>query len=385
MHQTVDAAFQTDEHAEVGDGLDRALNFIALLVVEREVVPRIGLALLHAQRDTAASFVDLEDHDFNFVAQRYNLGRMHVLVGPVHFGNVYQTFDTLFDLNERTVVGQVGHLAEQACALRVATCQTIPRIVAHLLDAQGNAILLLVELQYLGFNFVANRQHFGRVLHATPCQVGDVQQAVDTAQVNECTVVGDVLDDTLDDCAFFQVFQQGLAVGTLRCFQHSAAGNHHVVALAIQLDDLQLHRLVFVWCGVLDRTCIHQRTGQECTDAVHHGSQTALDLAADITFNDTAFFHCLFQIDPGSQAFSLLARQARFAVTVFQGFDGDSDEITGLNFDCARCVFEFFNGNKTFGLQSGINHNHVLLDANDLGRNQFTCAHFFAVQALFKH
>ncbi len=150
-----------------------------------------------------------------------------------------------------------------------------------------------------------------------------MQQTVDTAQVNERTVVGDVLDDTLDDRAFFQVFQQGLAIGTLRRFQHSAAGNHHVVALAIQLDDLEFHGLVFVRCGVLDRTCIHQRTGQECADAVHHGSQTALDLAADVTLNDAAFFHRLFQIDPGSQTLGLLARQARFAVAVFQRFDSD--------------------------------------------------------------
>jgi hypothetical protein len=37
------------------------------------------------------------------------------------------------------------------------------------------------------------------MLDALPGHVGDVQQAVDAAEVDERTVVGEVLDDTLDD------------------------------------------------------------------------------------------------------------------------------------------------------------------------------------------
>ena len=73
MHQAVDAARQADEHAEVGDRLDLALDLVALLVVHRELVPRVRHALLHAERDAAAVFVDLEDHDFDFVAQLHDL------------------------------------------------------------------------------------------------------------------------------------------------------------------------------------------------------------------------------------------------------------------------------------------------------------------------
>src|SRR5690606_18880349 len=114
VHQTIDAAGQTDEHAEVGDRLDGAANLVATLEVDRELFPRVLTALLHAERDTATVFVDLENHDFDFFAQSDNLARIDVLVGPVHFGNVHQTFDTVFDFNERTVVGEVRDLAEQA-------------------------------------------------------------------------------------------------------------------------------------------------------------------------------------------------------------------------------------------------------------------------------
>ena len=84
-----------------------AADLVALLLVHREIVPRIAHALLHAERNAATVFVDLENHDFDFVAQLHDLGRMNVLVGPVHFGDVHQTFDTLLDFDERTVVGEL--------------------------------------------------------------------------------------------------------------------------------------------------------------------------------------------------------------------------------------------------------------------------------------
>src|SRR5690606_20999856 len=194
VNQAVDATRQADEHTKVSDRLDGAANFIAPLEVNRELFPWIRAALLHAKRDAATVFVDFQDHDFDFFTQGDNLARVDVLVGPVHFGHVHQAFDTVFDFNERTVVGEVRDLAEQAGALRIATCQTDPRIFAQLLDAQRHTALFLVELEDLGFDFLTDLQHFGRMANAAPCHVGDVQQAVDTAQVDERTVVGDVLD-----------------------------------------------------------------------------------------------------------------------------------------------------------------------------------------------
>src|SRR5690606_6971072 len=79
VHQTIDAARQAHEHAEVGDGHDGAVNLVATLVVGGKVFPRIGTALLHAQRDTTAVFVDFENHYFDFFAQGDNLARVDVL------------------------------------------------------------------------------------------------------------------------------------------------------------------------------------------------------------------------------------------------------------------------------------------------------------------
>ena len=233
-----------DEHAEVGDRLDLAGDLVALLVVHREIVPRVRHALLHAERDPAAVLVDLEDHHLDLVAQLHDLGRVDVLVRPVHLGDVHEALDAGLDLDERAVVGDVGDLAEEARARRVAARQADPRVLAQLLHAERDAVLLLVELEDLRRDFVADRQHFRRMLDAAPREIGDVQQAVDAAEVDERAVIGDVLDDALDDGAFLQRRQELLALLAQARLEHGAARHDDVVALAVELDDLELERLV---------------------------------------------------------------------------------------------------------------------------------------------
>ena len=113
VYQAVDVARQADEDAEVGDRLDGAADAIAAVVVLGELLPRIGLALLKAQRDAATLLVDIQHHDLDLLTGADHLGRVDVLVGPVHFGNVHQTFHAVFDFHEGAVVGDVGDLAEQ--------------------------------------------------------------------------------------------------------------------------------------------------------------------------------------------------------------------------------------------------------------------------------
>ena len=83
-------------------------------------------------------------------------------------------------------------------------------------------MLLSVELEDLGGNFLTSLNHFARVTDTTPCHVGDVQQAIDTTQVDECAVLGDVLDHTGHDCAFGQSLHQLGALFAHADFHHRA-------------------------------------------------------------------------------------------------------------------------------------------------------------------
>jgi len=78
-------------------------------------------------------------------------------------------------------------------------------------------------------------RNFGRVVDPAPGDIGDVQQAVDAAEINERTVIGDVLDDAVDDLTFFEILHQFLALFGAGLFQHRAARHHDIAAAAIHL------------------------------------------------------------------------------------------------------------------------------------------------------
>ena len=93
---------------------------------------------------------------------------------------------------------------------------------------------------------------------ATPGEVRDVEETVDATEVDEGAVVGDVLDDALDDGAFLERFEELGAFFAHVGFNDGTAGNHDVVALAVELDNLEFEGLAFVRRRVLDRTGVHE-------------------------------------------------------------------------------------------------------------------------------
>src|SRR4051812_10804597 len=323
VHQAIDAAGQPDEHAEVGDRLDLSLHAVALLVLARKVFPRVGHALLHAEGDAAALLVDLEDHHLDLVAHLHDLGRMDILVRPVHLRDVHQALDAALHLDERAVVGEVGDLAEEARAGRVASRDADPGVFPELLQTERDAVLLGVELEHLGGDLVADVEYLRRMLDPPPGEVGDVQQAVDAAEIDERAVVGDVLDDALDRRAFLERREQRLALGTGRLLEHRAARDDHVVPLAVELDDLEVHLLAFVRRRILHRTQVDERAGKEGTDALGHDGEAALHLAGDDALHLLAVLERLLELQPGGHALRLVARQARCAEAVFQCLDRD--------------------------------------------------------------
>jgi hypothetical protein len=58
-------------------------------------------------------------------------------------------------------------------------------------------------------------------------------------------------------------FSRAIALGAVFLFHHGAAGDDHIVALAVELDDLEFLLLAFEVGGVAHRAHIHQRAGQE--------------------------------------------------------------------------------------------------------------------------
>ena len=297
---------------------------------------------------------------------------------------MHEAFDAGFDFNERTVVGDVRDLAEETGALRIAAADADPRIFAELLEAEGDAALFLVELENLGGDFLTNLNDFARMADAAPGEVGDVEEAVDAAEINERTVVGDVLDDALDDGAFLERLEELGAFFAHVGFDDGAAGDDNVVALAVKLDDLEFEGLAFVRRRVLDRTGVDERTREEGADAVGHDGEAALDLARDRTGDEFAGFERLLEVHPGGEALGLVTREDRIAVAVFDGLNSDGDEVARLDGHFAMVILELIDRHVGFALQAGVDDDEVVVDADDFSGDDFTLTHFLAGKALLK-
>src|SRR6202165_3875894 len=238
MDHAVDVALEAEEQAELGLVLDLALDRRSDREFFDEDFPWIAHGLLEAERDPALDRIDFENLYFDFLRGRNDLAGVHVLLGPGHLRDVDQAFDARLQFDERAVVGDVGDAAGEARIERILRLDALPRIVQQLLHAERDAVGLVVDLDDLHLHGLADGQHFGRVIDPAPGDIGDMQQAVDAAEIDERTVIGDVLDDAVDDLALFEILHQLLALFGSGLFQHGTARHHDVAAAATHLAGL---------------------------------------------------------------------------------------------------------------------------------------------------
>ena len=80
--------------------------------------------------------IDIENHDFDSLADLKNLRGVRDFLRPGHFGDMDQPFDPAFQFNEGAVIHQTDDLALNARADRVFLRHFMPRIRGQLLHAE---------------------------------------------------------------------------------------------------------------------------------------------------------------------------------------------------------------------------------------------------------
>ena len=182
--------------------------------------------------------IDAEDDGVDLVAGLDHLRRVLHALGPGHLGDVDEAFDALLELDERAVVGDGEDAAVNLRADGIALGGVEPRIRRELLEAERDALLVLVELEDLDLDLVADVDEIAGMSETAPAHVGDVEQAVDAAQVDERAVVGEVLDGAGEDrCPLRECARVTDLLGVLLFFEELLAGDDDVAALLVELDD----------------------------------------------------------------------------------------------------------------------------------------------------
>jgi hypothetical protein len=170
----------------------------------------------------------------------------------------------------------------------------------------------------------ADVHDLGGVADAAPRHVGDVEQAVEPAQVDEGAEVGDVLDHALADLPDEQLLHQRLALLLALGLEDHAARHHDVPAALVELDDLELVGLADEVLDVRDPAERDLRAGQEGVHAHQVDRDAALDLADERAL-DRRRPRGLADLLPDPQEVGLLLGEDDDAVVVLEALQQDLD------------------------------------------------------------
>ena len=316
MDKAVDAVFQFHKGAVNGEVADHAFDLAADWITLVDGFPRIAVRLTETEGDLLVVSVDGEDGRLDDVADLDEFRRMIDLAGPRELGDVDEAFQAFFQFHESAVRQQIDDFAFHDGAGRILLIDIQPGVRGHLLDAEGNAFLIVIDADDHNVDLFADFQDLGRMIDAAPAHIGEVQKAIDAGQIDESAEVSDVLDNAFPDVADLDLIEEGAALEGALFVKQLAAGDHHVLAFVIDFDDFDFDLLtdkVVDILGVLERKLAG---GQEGFDAdVDH--KAAFDFPSDDTFDGLAVVAGRQSGVPGTLTVGFSLGEADVAVLVF--------------------------------------------------------------------
>ena len=262
-------------------------------------------------------------------------------------------FDAGLELDEGAVVGEAHDLARHPRADRIAIGNVRPGIVDELLVAERHTFGGRVVLEHDHVDLVVDLEQLRRVPDAAPRHVGDVQQAVDAAEIDERAVVGDVLDGALQHLALGKGVQRVLLLLGVFFFEEHLAGEHDVAALLVDLDDAHAQLLAAKRVEVADRPHVDLRARQERAYA-DVDREAALDALDDASDDDLLLGVGLLDLVPDLHLLGFFAREDDIAVAIFGALEQHVDGVARLHGHFAALVEKFIDADDPFRLVADV-------------------------------
>jgi hypothetical protein len=212
-----------------------------------------------------------------------------------------------------------------------------------------------------------------------------VEQAVDAAEIDERAVLGEVLDDPLDDLPFLEALERlALELGALLLEQH-AAGQDDVAALLVELDDLELVVLADERVQVADGAEIDLRAGEERLHAAaDRDGQAPLHPLRDRPLDQLVALARGGDLVPHLEPVGLLLGEHAQPVLVLARLEQDVDLVARLDADLSVGHDELGQRDLPLGLVADVDDHVVLGDLDDRPGDDLPFLHHFVLQALFE-
>ena len=329
VDQSVDPRLDLDERAEGSEVPHDSREACAGGVLQRQREPRILFDLLHPERDLLLVRIDLQHHGLDLVTDRHELGRMPDVARPRHLRDVDQSFDALLQLDEGPVVGDRHDPSLDSGTDGIPLLDVRPGVGQQLLETEGDPLAVPIDVEHLHIEIASNIDDFGGMTHASPGHVGDVQESVEPAEVDEGSEVGDILDDALADLPLEQLLDQSRPLLLALALQDHPARHHDVPAPLVELDDLEVVALADQLLDVGHAAQRDLRAGEERVHAHDVDGYAALDLAGQKSLDRLVLFVGVLDQLPYPQEVRLLLGKDDHSIVVLQALEEDLDFLAG--------------------------------------------------------
>ena len=183
-----------------------------------------------------------------------------------------------------------------------------------------------------------------------------MQQTVDAAEVDECTKIGDILDDALANLILGELLHQLFALARSFRLENHAARNHDVAAALVELDDLELVGVAEQLVDVGYATKGNLRAREECIYSHEIDYYAALDLLDEGSFDGLITFVGNADAFPDAHEVGLLLGEDDGAFLVFEVLEQNFDFIADGEF---RHVLELFERDGAFRLEADVEYDEI--------------------------
>src|SRR5699024_906157 len=206
-----------------------------------------------------------------------------------------------------------------------------------------------------------------RVIDALPGQCGDVDEAVDTTEIDEGAEVDDGGHDAGADLALLQGLQEVVTDRRLGLLEPGTARQAHIVAVLVELADLGLDLLADVGGEVADATHLDQRRGQGAAESEVVDQSGLADFDGGAAHNAVVYL-ALLDVDPGALVLSALLREHETAFLVLllenEGLDLVPDLVDFAGIDIVLDG-QLAGEDDAFRLVSDVNEDVVAVNLDD--------------------
>ncbi|EFH71148.1 conserved uncharacterized protein [Gardnerella vaginalis 5-1] len=198
VNQALNAIFNGDEHTELNNLCDLALNDLSRNMSASEALPWIFLSCLKGKGNTFAIEINVENLNGNLIANLNNL-RWVIDVLPRKLRHVNETVNTA-EVNKRTEVYDRRHNAFANLTLLKLREEGFANFglgfLKELATRKHNIVAVLIELENLSLNLLANV--WRKIAHATHLNQGSWQEAAKT-DINNQAALNSFNNGTFND------------------------------------------------------------------------------------------------------------------------------------------------------------------------------------------